>query len=192
MFSVGAGEEVTQWFTDNLVNPGSFELPASLIARTGTIEPDTSHAFAAYIEVLKDKGYKVWDVQNNQHSTSYLRVTSENGEADIGGRADFYVTTSDASRADYHTDKKLLCVVEIQSKSNTNHCELQLLVYLLILMNTKGLQVLWGALIQTDGNCRMFKATRNNGNCIYEQDGLFHVSHFPMVFEHLDTSVVLG
>jgi len=188
MFSVGTEGEITQWFTDNLVNPDLFVLPPNLLEITGTIDEGVSHEFTAYLNDIIDNGFKVWDVQNNQHSTGYLRVksSSEDTTADFSGRADYYVTTGDATKSDYHTSGKLLCVVEVQSKLNTVHCELQMLAYLLILMNTKGLQFLWGALIQSDGNCRMFKATRNDGNCVYEQDGLFHVSHFPVVFNQLN------
>ena len=188
MFSVGTEGEITQWFTDNLVTPGSFELPDNIINMVGAIEQEVSHKFTAYVNDIRGNGFKVWDVQNNQHSAGYLRVksNSEDTIAELSGRADYYVTTGDATKSDYHTSGKLLCVVEVQSKLNTVHCELQMLAYLLILMNTRGLEFVWGALIQSDGNCKMFKATRNDGNCIYEQDGLFHVSHFPVVFNQLN------
>ncbi len=53
-----------------------------------------------------------------------------------------------------------------------------MLVYLLILMNTKGLRALVGFLVYLDGQCRAFKATRNiDGNCVYEMNDRFHVAY---------------
>jgi hypothetical protein len=76
----------------------------------------------------------------------------------------------------------ILCVIEIQSKEDIQKCELQMQVYLLILMNTKNLPALVGFLIFKDGNCRAFKATRDeSGGCLFEMNDLFHVCHIAEV-----------
>jgi hypothetical protein len=98
----------------------------------------------------------------------------------IAGRADYLVTKSGVSIAEYLS--KILCVIEIQSKDDVDLCEQQMLVYLLILMNTKNLPALVGILVLTDGQCRAFKATRDkHGGCIFEMNDLFHVGYIATV-----------
>lgn len=84
----------------------------------------------------------------------------------IAGRVDFIVTRADATTVNYLNE--MLCVIEIQSKDNEDECELQMLVYLLIFMNTKkNLHQLVGFLVYKDGQCRAFKASRDAyNNCV--------------------------
>eukprot|EP01038_Epipyxis_sp_PR26KG_P017366 gene17366-23987_t len=110
----------------------------------------------------------------NEHTNDITLWTSNSTL--IGGMADFVITYSNVTKARYLND--ILCVIEVQSKENEELCIMQMLVYLLILMNTKHLQKLVGFLVLNNGLCRAFKATRNeNGDYLYEQNGLFHVSY---------------
>ena len=77
----------------------------------------------------------------------------------IGDRADFIVTPSTYTKEDYLSTIK--CVIEVQSEDNENLCELQMLVYLLILMNTKHLPYVVGFLVLSNVQCRAFKVRRN-------------------------------
>jgi hypothetical protein len=39
--------------------------------------------------------------------------------------------------------------------------------------------------VLNDGRCRAYKATRQNGNVVYEEDDLFHVSFIAEVFQQV-------
>lgn len=79
-----------------------------------------------------------------------------------------------------------LVVIEIQSKPDEERCELQMQVYLLLLMNTRGLRRVFGILVYNDGRCRAYKASRDVGNnCVYEQDEIFYVCHIARVIADL-------
>lgn len=187
MFSSDENDEVAHWFENNLVRTTYFDLPNVQDIEFGEIAYGASQSFVDHIEAIKSTGFMVWDVQNQQHASAYLNLNDQHGNvAVLSGRADYFITIGSATKATYQAAGHLLCVIEIQSKRNVFHCELQLRVYLLILMNARALPVLWGALIESNGNCRMFKASRgNDNNCIYEHDSEFHVSHFAEVFRRL-------
>lgn len=150
------------WFREDLVMPRDWELEHPY-----DILPNASNRFVDYLPRLRALGFKAWNIENNHHATSYLKVSSlSNGTfITIGGRANYLITKNNVTRAEYLN--RVLCVIEIQSKLNIQLCEL---LYLLILMNTKHLRALAGFLILTDGNCRAFKATRDDdhGGCIFE------------------------
>jgi hypothetical protein len=170
----------SQWFKETLVTPRAWEL-----AHPNDVPMGATHLFSDYISSFV--GFRVWDIQNRQHATSYLRVSSVQDPlvfSIIGGRADYVVTSATSTLANYLNT--ILCVIEIQSKENENLCELQMLVYLLILMNTKHLPFLVGFLVRTDGQCRAFKATRDEfGGCIFEMNDLFHVSYIATIFNNI-------
>jgi hypothetical protein len=102
----------------------------------------------------------------------------------IAGRADYLVTLADASQADYLN--RMLCVIVVQSKDDDELCELQMLVYLLIYMNTKHLKWLLGLLVYRDGQCRAFKATRGVDNdIIYAMNDRFHIAYMSDIFHDI-------
>ena len=165
--------DVVLWFKTNLVSPVDWKLEHPDI-----FPPDASTNFLHYIDTFATNNYKVWDIQNSLHATSYLKLTSltNNKSTMIAGRADFLVTSKSSSKADYLSN--ILCIIEIQSKNDNTLCEFQMLTYLLILMNTKNLEKLVGFLVYKDGQCRAFKAKRDlNNNCVYEMNDRFHVFH---------------
>lgn len=172
------------WCLKNLVRPIEWNLqhPHDMLS--------PSHRFEHFMEQFQPLGYKVWDIQNKQHATSYLRLKSANDPTkwcDIAGRADFLLTPLDATRADYLS--RIVGVVEIQSKDAIDLCEYQLLVYMLILM-TKHLPCLIAFLVQKNGQCRAFKATRGaDGECIYEMNSVFHVSYIAHIFNDIAQSL---
>jgi hypothetical protein len=165
--------EIIPWFQQSLVMARDWELD-----HPHDILPNSSRIFADYGEALEALGYKAWKIENKQHATSYLKVTSKtNGSfVTIGGRADYLITKNNVSVAEYLN--KILCVIEIQSKVDEELCQLQMQVYLLILMNTKHLPALVGFLIFNDGQCQAFKATRDEaGGCIFAMNDRFHICY---------------
>lgn len=102
----------------------------------------------------------------------------------MSGRADYVISKADATLTTCL--RKAVCVIEVQSKENWDLCELQILTYLLILMNTEGLVNLVGFLVRKDGLCRAYKATRSpQGNVVYEENDMFHMSHIPAVLDRI-------
>ena len=116
--------------------------------------------------------------------TVQLKSREDDSTTLLDGRADFFVTLP--SVAKHNLLKKVLCVIEVQSKNDEDAWEYQLLVYFLLLMNKSALPWLVGFLILKDGRCRAFKATRDiNGNCVYESNGLFSVAYIVDVFHNI-------
>ena len=131
---------------------------------------------------LRNLGLRVWDIQRSQNNAGYLTIRDRSGRKILlSGLADFILTDQSADEADFlfHT----LVVIEIQSQPDDALSELQIQVYLLLLMNTRALQSVYGVLIYTDGRCRAYWASRGGvgNNCVYEQNGIFYVIHLPQV-----------
>ncbi len=169
-------EDIENWFYNNLVFPVDWELEYPTEYLESNI--NSSINFTSYIDSFLPFGYKVLDIQNNSYGNARLKIVLKGDKSkffNFSGRADYLVTTSE----DFSIGTtKMVCVIEIQSKKDKKQCLLQLLSYLLILMNSKNLPWLVGFLVYNDGSCRAFRATRdNNGGCIYEMDSCFHVSH---------------
>lgn len=180
MFNIDTNE-IELWFKTNLVMPIAWNLD-----HDNDVPPGASSEFSDYKNHFKARGYKVWDIQNKQHATTYLELTSRLTGAStlISGRADYLISFESITKAQYLN--QMLCVVEIQSKENEELCIMQMLVYLLILMNTKNLEKLVGFLVLTNGQCRAFKASRSeDGDCVYEQNDLFHVAYIVDIFENI-------
>lgn len=181
--------DAINWFEDNLVKVKEWALDHSI-----DVPPNATHRFTDQIEVFERMGYKVWNINNNQHATSYIKVISEanaNHVITIAGRADYLVTKADVTKSEYQ--HKTLCVIEIQSKPDTKLCELQMQVYLLILMNTKNLLALVGFLVLDDGQCRAFKATRDEaGGCMFEMNDTFHVTFIAEVMHKVLADLVVS
>ena len=129
---------------------------------------------------LRNLGLRMWDIQRSQNSAGYLTIRHRSGRKILlSGLADFILTDQSADEADFlfHT----LVVIEIQSQPDDALSELQIQVYLLLIMNTRALQSVFGVLVYTDGRCRAYRASRGGlgNNCVYEQNGIFYVIHLP-------------
>jgi hypothetical protein len=165
--------EGVSWFRENLVMPREWELE-----HPHDILPNSSNKLPDYFHALCSLGYKEWKIENKQHATSYLKVTSQSTDdyITIGGRADYLITKNTVTAAEYLN--KILCVIELESKQDVELCQLQMQIYLLILMNTKHLPALVGFLVFNNGQCQAFKATRDEfGGCIFEMNDRFHVCY---------------
>lgn len=174
-------EELATWFNLNLIMPVEWNL-----SHPDYVPLNASNNFPDYKSDFINRGFKLWDIQNVLHATSYLQLKVKDSDETtlIAGRADFFITHSNASKANYLTC--MLGVVEIQSKDDVKLCELQLLVYLLILMNTKQLPVLIGFLVLKSGMCKAFKSTRHEeGGCVYSMNNFFHVAYIADIFENI-------
>ena len=173
--------DLRNWFTQNLVAVTAWECPHSV----DVVPMDAKRTFREYIRPIKALGLKVWDIQSDQRATGYLNLTDSDGtRIDLAGRADFLITPETSTLADYLVRIKF--VIEIQSGDNIDYCEYQMKLYLLILMNTRGLDVLHGFLVRNDGNCRAYQARRSaDGGCIYEENDIFHIYHIVHVITAL-------
>lgn len=162
------------WFRENLVMTQNWDLN-----HPNDVPPNASNRFIDYHQTFAELGYKIWNIENKQHATSYLKVSCKdntNKFITIAGRADYLITKRDITIAEYLN--KTLCVIEIQSKPDITLCELQMELYLVILMNTKHLRALVGFLVLDNGLCRAFKATRDDmGDCLFEMNDLVHLTY---------------
>lgn len=178
MFNNDEDGTLQSWFEQNLVTTTEWECP-----HPTENQPDASRRFEDYISQLQEN-FEVFDIQNNQIGNGYLNIEgSDNRKVTLAGRADFIISSRGSTHADFLSNA--LCVIKIQSQHNEgaeNRCELQMLAYLLIMMNRYGLAKLVGFLCRDDGNVRAYKATRGaNGNCVYEENDIFDVYYLPEV-----------
>eukprot|EP01038_Epipyxis_sp_PR26KG_P017466 gene17466-24162_t len=149
--------DITLWFKENLL---VMPIPWNL-EHPHDIPPNASSTFIDYVDSFRTRGFKVWDIQNKQHANTYieLRSRSTSDSTLISGRADFIITTLSVTTAQYLNE--LLCVIE-------------------------HLQKLVGFLVLSNGQCRAFKATRNeNSDCVYEQNDMFHLAHIVDMLENI-------
>ena len=181
LFNRDNDQVLEHWFTQNLVQTQDW-----VCWHPHDFPMDVSRNFVDYIHELEASGLRVWDVKNDIRATGYLNLTSPDGRLVVlTGRGDYLLTSNEATEADYLW--RINCIVEIQSQQDEHirRCELQLQLYLLILMNTRGLANLLGFLVQDNGMCRAYRARRDGRNCIYEENDEFHVCHIAAVVEHL-------
>lgn len=171
---------IQTWFNLTLVNPILWDCP-----HPNDFPREKSWNFCDYQTAIESCGLKVWDVQYDQRATGYMNIVgSDEQQVVLAGRADFIVSKKHATIASYLYDA--VCVIEVQSHDDISSCEYQLLAYLLIFMNTRGMNVLFGFLVHNDGRCRAYKASRgSDGNCVYEQNDTFHVCYIADVIKEL-------
>ena len=186
MFSADTDHRLENWFRSRLVSTTSWEC----------WHPDTVPyerlPLGSYLHILETSRaggeiLKVFDIQTRTTATSRLDICREDNTKVItlSGRADYIISKAGATLTTCLANA--VCVIEVQSKPQTSLCELQLLAYLLILMNTEGLGNLVGFLVRKeDFLCRAYKATRNaEGNVVYEENDVFHMSHIPAVLDKI-------
>ena len=172
------------WFRQRLLNIGNWNgcphPPDDAVIAFGA-----PHDFSHYIPDINALNLKVWKVENDPGANLYLNLHDSRGcLVALAGRPDFLVSASTTTRADFLQMAK--CVIEVQSQRNIERCEYQIQLYLLILMNIRGLTNVYGFLVHLDGNCRAYRAFRGTeGNRMYEENNVFHVSHLPYVIREL-------
>lgn len=173
-----------QWISVNLVDPVQWACP-----HPHDVPANASNSFRSYEGQFVDRGFSVRNVQNDQRARGYLNVHYDHAEPHqrvlLAGRADYIISTGGANEANYLF--QAVGVVEIQSSDDEEICEMQMMLYLLIFMNTRGLRRLHGFLVYRNGTCRVYKASRAGGNIIYEQDDTFHIFYMVPVLEYLLT-----
>lgn len=180
--------DLMTWIKDNIVSPVEFDLD-----HDHTVPPNVSSTFP--IGSFEALGYTVWDVGSNAAFACRAKFVQRNDVSrvfDLSGRADYIITRRTDSRGALTTKADLLhsalCIVEVQSKHRSKDiplCEIQLQLYLLLAMNIGGLRGAIGFLVQDDGMCRTYRATRQPVSILYEQNDLVHVSHIAQVMHNL-------
>ena len=183
MFNSDNSGELIAWFRLCLVTVTNWDCPHP----DGDYLPmGASRNFREYISDIQSLGLKVWSIENDQRATGYLNLIDDTNEKLlVAGRADFIITDNACNLANYLFSVKF--VVEIQSQDDDLLCELQMQLYLLILMNTRALSSVYGFLVYRDGRCRAYRARRSapDGNCIYEENDTFQVFHIKTVIDIL-------
>ena len=172
------------WFQQRLLNIGIWE-DCPHPPDVAIIAPDARHNFRHYIQEIEALDLKVWSIESDRGSNMYLNLHDSHGRLVVlAGRPDYLISASATTRANFLENTK--CVIEVQSQENLDRCEYQIQLYLLILMNIRGLTNVYGFLVRLDGNCRAYRAFRGaEGDCMYEENDVFHVSHLANVIRML-------
>ena len=172
------------WFQQRLLNLGAWE-ECPHPPGVAIIAPGAHHQFRHYIREIEALDLKVWAIEKDQGSNMYLNLHDSHGRlVALAGRPDYLISAAATTRANFL--EKTKCVIEVQSQWNLDLCEYQIQLYLLILMNIRGLTNVYGFLVRQDGNCRAYRAFRGaEGNCMYEENDVFHVSHLANVIRML-------
>ena len=140
---------------------------------------------------FEDRGYSVWSVQNDAEITCRVKFVQRNDRSrvcDLSGRPDFIITPKRKSGGDVITKAERLfctvCIIQVQSKHRDKDmplCEVQLQLYMMLIMNLYALPAVVGFLVRDNGMCRTYKATRKPDSIMYEQNDLMDVSHIAEV-----------
>jgi len=184
-------EIVASWIKRNLVAPDFFELD-----HDHSVPLNSTKYLKDYVASFEARGYSVWNVENDAEMTCRVKFVQRNDKSrvcDLSGCPDFIITPSKRKSDGVVTtkaDRKFctVCVIEVQSKHGENDislCEVQLQLYLMLVMNMGDLKAVVGFLVQDDGMCRTYKATRKPTAIMYEQNDLVHVSHIAEVLHVL-------
>lgn len=165
-------EKLQRWFNSALAAVRHFDLEKpELDERQAT----SSWKFGDYRAAIEALEYSVWDVQHTTGDTISVVLEDTNGvQRELSGRADYIISTK-AAKCQGAALQHALCIIEIQSKRNELDCEYQIVTYLVLMMNIYALPKLTGLLVYKDGTCRAYRASRDAGGAIYEQNDLFRL-----------------
>jgi hypothetical protein len=180
-------EIVASWIEHNVVAPEFFELD-----HDHSVPPNLTNDLKDYHANFEERGYSVWNVENDAEMTCRVKFVQRNNKSrvcDLSGRPDFIITPSKRKSDGVVTTKAdrlfcTVCIIEVQSKHRDKDiplCEVQLQLYLMLVMNIYGLPAVVGFLVQNDGMCRTYKAIRQPESIMYQQNDLVHVSHIAEV-----------
>ena len=172
------------WFQQRLLNIKTW-VDCPHPADVANIAPGALHQFCHYIREIEALDLKVWAIETDPGSNMYLNLHDSLGRLImLAGRPDYLISAAATTRANFLDKTK--CVIEVQSQKNLEICEYQIQLYLLVLMNIRGLTNVYGFLVREDGNCRAYRAFRGaEGDCMYEENDVFHVSHLAQVIRML-------
>eukprot|EP01040_Poterioochromonas_malhamensis_P013547 gene13547-14906_t len=163
-------EHLRNWFQVSLATVTHFELEKPEEDERGA---KASRLFRDYKNDIQKLGYTVWNTQKSvDENVSIMLQDPKKRQKRLSGRADYIIASAQATCREA-ASIYALCIVEIQSKENTEDCELQLITYLVLMMNVFGLPMLTGILIYNNGTCRAYRASRNGGATLYEGNDTF-------------------
>lgn len=182
---------VASWITRNLVAPEHFNLD-----HDHSVPPNQPNDLKYYHANFEDCGFTVWNVENDAEMTCRVKFVQRDDKSrmcDLSGRPDFIITPKKRKSDGVVTTRAdrlfcTVCVIEVQSKHRDKDiqlCEVQLQLYLMLVMNMYALPAVVGFLVLDDGMCRTYKATRQPTAIMYEQNDLVHVSHIAEVLRVL-------
>lgn len=191
--SVQEQSALVAWIKDNVVSPVYFELD-----HDHSIPPGAMNSFSA--QSFEALGYVVWDIGFDATMTCRAKFVQRNDITrvfDLSGRSDYIITRRTTPLGIVTTKKadllsSALYIIEVQSKHRDKDilmCEIQLQLDLLLAMNVGGLPAAVGFLVQDDGMCRTYRATRQPAAVMYEQNDLVHVSHLAVVMHKVLASM---
>ncbi len=163
-------EHLRNWFQVSLATVTHFELEKPEEDERGA---KASRLFRDYKKDIQKLGYTVWDIQTSVgENVSILLQDPKKRQKKLSGRGDYIIASAQATCREA-ASIYALCIVEIQSKENTEDCELQSITYLVLMMNVFGLPRLTGILVYNNGTCRAYRASRNGGATLYESNDTF-------------------
>ena len=175
------------WFQNALARTRHFDLAKPEADARQATAPRRFSDYTGSIET--SLGVKVWDIQR---TTISVVLQDSNGlQKELSGRAD-YIISSTAAKIQGAAYQHALCVVEIQSKSNEEDCEYQLVTYLVLLMNRFGLRHVAGILVYSDGTCRAYRTSRSRVGAVYEQNDRFDLYQIADILHTLLTIDQVG
>jgi hypothetical protein len=163
--SIGGGagrDEIIEFFRNDMLNVQEWHFDKD----EGQENTALSRKFEHYADAIANElGVTVINVENSNFATERIAIVDpSNRHSRLSGHSDFFF----ASRA---PNFRILCVIECQGNRDEVRCELQILSYILLLMNKCGLPRLFGILVLDDGRCRSYRAYRNNqGGMINEEN----------------------
>lgn len=180
VLSKDSDDSLKQWIEDNIISCSEWscshpdDYPPSL----------KNWNMSDYFETFAEFGLKIFDINNRSEFNFGLKLIDSTGECiNLKGRADYLVGDITSTIVDVQYWMK--CVIEFQSNPKVSDCELQLQLYLVLVMNLRpALPGVLGVLVLRDGRCRAYKATRNGGNIMYEQNDTFHVQYIAEVIHN--------
>ena len=170
------------WFLSEIAATTYFEFPKPSPSEHRF---NSSTQFKDYSESIEELGYKVWDIQNSTGETASIILEDSTGKRrKLSCRADFIITSNDIDCRQV-APQHALCVVEKQSGNNDEECEHQLVTYLVIMMNAYGLESLSGILVYNNATCRAYRASRGDGDPLFEQNDTFDLDQIAEILPEL-------
>lgn len=172
------------WFRQRLLDLGVWSW-CPHPPEDAVIAHDAHHDFPHYIPDITALNLTVFRMEKNRGSYSYLNIHDPLGRVvALAGRPDYVISAPNTTKANFLYMAE--CVIVVQSQQSLELCEYQIQIYLLILMNVRGLMNIYGFLVRLDGNCRAYRCFRGvDGSGMDEEDSVFHVSHLAYVIWEL-------
>jgi hypothetical protein len=135
--SIGGGadrDEIIEFFRNDMLNVQEWHFDKDEGQENSTL----SRKFEHYADAIANElGVTVINVENSNFATERIAIVDpSNRRSRLSGHSDFFICKQGAQFLDMNY--KALCVIECQGNRDEVRCELQILSYILLLMNKCG------------------------------------------------------